>query len=77
MVIKPSNQLKITFLEAKDITEQGTLKEASKIFVPGGEKLYSARTIKVKDEDDIRTYYFYEFGVDKELVAVLASVYCG
>jgi len=34
MVIKPSNQLKITFLEAKDITDLGTLK-ASKIVVPG------------------------------------------
>jgi len=34
MVIKPSNQLKITFLEAKDITDLGTLK-ASKILVPG------------------------------------------
>uniref|UniRef100_A0ACD5Y5V1 Uncharacterized protein n=1 Tax=Avena sativa TaxID=4498 RepID=A0ACD5Y5V1_AVESA len=35
VVIKPSNQLKITFLEAKDIRELGTLKEASKLFVPG------------------------------------------
>uniref|UniRef100_A0A0E0DR64 PsbP C-terminal domain-containing protein n=1 Tax=Oryza meridionalis TaxID=40149 RepID=A0A0E0DR64_9ORYZ len=77
VVIKPSNQLKITFLEAKDITDLGTLKEASKIFVPGGAKLYSARTIKVKDEDDIRTYYFYEFGVDKEHVAVMATVNSG
>ncbi|KAG8085512.1 hypothetical protein GUJ93_ZPchr0010g9663 [Zizania palustris] len=77
VVIKPSNQLKITFLEAKDITDLGTLKEASKIFVPGGAKLYSARTIKVKDEDDIRTYYFYEFGLDKEHVAVMATVNSG
>ncbi|KAF0926434.1 hypothetical protein E2562_024156 [Oryza meyeriana var. granulata] len=77
VVIKPSNQLKITFLEAKDITDLGTLKEASKIFVPGGAKLYSARTIKVKDEDVIRTYYFYEFGVDKEHVAVMATVNSG
>ncbi|XP_006655302.2 uncharacterized protein LOC102710307 [Oryza brachyantha] len=77
VVIKPSNQLKITFLEAKDITDLGTLKEASKIFVPGGAKLYSARTIKVKDEEDIRTYYFYEFGLDKEHVAVMATVNSG
>ncbi|KAL5202059.1 hypothetical protein ABZP36_013011 [Zizania latifolia] len=35
VVIKPSNQLKITFLEAKDITDLGTLMKASKIFVPG------------------------------------------
>uniref|UniRef100_A0A0D9WGB1 PsbP C-terminal domain-containing protein n=1 Tax=Leersia perrieri TaxID=77586 RepID=A0A0D9WGB1_9ORYZ len=77
VVIKPSNQLKITFLEAKDITDLGTLKEASKIFVPAGAKLYSARIIKVKDEDDIRTYYFYEFGLDKEHVAVMATVNSG
>ncbi|XP_075086918.1 uncharacterized protein LOC107811196 isoform X2 [Nicotiana tabacum] len=34
VVIRPSNQLKITFLEAKDITDLGSLKEAAKIFVP-------------------------------------------
>ncbi|CAN6333149.1 unnamed protein product [Urochloa humidicola] len=74
VVIKPSNQLKITFLEAKDITDLGTLKEASKIFVPAGAKVFSARTIKVKDEEDIRTYYFYEFGLDKQHVALMATV---
>ncbi|KAL6909939.1 hypothetical protein ACP4OV_001197 [Aristida adscensionis] len=88
VVIKPSNQLKITFLEAKDITDLGTLKEASKIFVPAGAKVYSARTIKVKDEEDIisfylrdrsshRTYYFYEFGLDKQHVALMATVNSG
>ncbi|KAJ9682073.1 hypothetical protein PVL29_018118 [Vitis rotundifolia] len=35
VVIRPTNQLKITFLEAKDITDLGSLKEAAKIFVPG------------------------------------------
>jgi len=77
VVIKPSNQLKITFLEAKDITDLGTLKEASKIFVPAGAKKLSARTIKVKDEEDIRTYYFYEFGLDKQHVALMATVNSG
>lgn len=77
VVIKPSNQLKITFLEAKDISELGTLKEASKLFVPGGAKIHSARTIKVKDQEDIRTYYFYEFGFDKQHVALMATVDSG
>ncbi|CAL4893461.1 unnamed protein product [Urochloa decumbens] len=77
VVIKPTNQLKITFLEAKDITDLGTLKEASKIFVPAGAKVLSARTIKVKDEEDIRTYYFYEFGLDKQHVALMATVNSG
>ncbi|GJN14260.1 hypothetical protein PR202_gb01059 [Eleusine coracana subsp. coracana] len=77
VVIKPSNQLKITFLEAKDITDLGTLKEASKIFVPAGAKVYAARTIKVKDEEDIRTYYFYEFGLNKQHVALMATVNSG
>ncbi|KAJ0014213.1 hypothetical protein Pint_19972 [Pistacia integerrima] len=35
VVVRSSNQLKITFLEAKDITDFGSLKEAAKIFVPG------------------------------------------
>ncbi|KAM0894140.1 hypothetical protein ACQ4PT_024662 [Festuca glaucescens] len=77
VVIKPSNQLKITFLEAKDITELGTLKEASKLFVPGGAKIYSARAIKVKDQEDIRTYYFYEFRFDKQHVALMTTVDSG
>ncbi|KAL6989628.1 hypothetical protein U1Q18_015379 [Sarracenia purpurea var. burkii] len=51
VVVRPSNQLKITFLEAKDITALGTLKEAAKIFVPGGSTLYSARSIKIKEDE--------------------------
>ncbi|KAG1331730.1 Hexose transporter HXT15 [Cocos nucifera] len=77
VVIRPSNQLKITFLEAKDITDLGTLKEAAKIFVPGSANLYSARTIKVKEDESLRTYYFYEFGVDAQHVALVATVNSG
>ncbi|CAI9102299.1 OLC1v1000543C2 [Oldenlandia corymbosa var. corymbosa] len=95
VVTRPSNQLKITFLEAKDITDFGSLKDAAKIFVPGipcmghlhleysrhfptfllfhshllfsdwfsyqypyhpvgGATLYSARTIKVKEDEGFR-----------------------
>ncbi|CAK7340787.1 unnamed protein product [Dovyalis caffra] len=77
VVVRPSNSLKITFLEAKDITDLGSLKEASKIFVPGGSTLYSARTLKVKEEEGYRTYYFYEFGRDEEHVALVAAVNSG
>ncbi|KAL3829846.1 hypothetical protein ACJIZ3_018648 [Penstemon smallii] len=54
VVVRPSNSLKITFLEAKDITDLGSLKEAAKIFVPGGTTLYSARTIKIKEDEGYR-----------------------
>ncbi|XP_021742451.1 uncharacterized protein LOC110708588 [Chenopodium quinoa] len=74
VIIKPSNSLKITFLEAQDITDIGSLKEAAKIFIPGGSSLYSARTIKIKEEDGYRTYYFYEFGRDEQHVALVAAV---
>ncbi|XP_073116885.1 uncharacterized protein [Elaeis guineensis] len=77
VVIRPSNQLKITFLEAKDITDLGTLKQAAKIFVPGGANLYSARTIKVKEDEGLRIYYFYEFGVDAQHVALVATINSG
>ncbi|XP_030960953.1 uncharacterized protein LOC115982485 [Quercus lobata] len=77
VVIRPSNQLKITFLEAKDVTDLGSLKEAAKIFVPGGSTLYSARTIKIKEEEGFRTYYFYEFGRDEQHVALMAAVNSG
>lgn len=74
VIIKPSNQLKITFLEAQDITDLGSLKEAAKIFIPGGSSLYSARTIKIKEDEGFRTYYFYEFGRDEQHVALVAAV---
>ncbi|WOL16399.1 hypothetical protein Cni_G25186 [Canna indica] len=77
VVIRPTNQLKIRFLEAKDITDLGSLKEAAKIFVPGGANLYSARTLKIKEDESLRTYYFYEFGIDVQHVALMASVDSG
>ncbi|CAN6452787.1 unnamed protein product [Victoria cruziana] len=77
VVIRPCNQLKITFLEAKDITDLGSLKEAARIFVPGGATLQSARTIKIKEEEGLRTYYFYEFNVEEQHIALVASVNSG
>ncbi|OWM85390.1 hypothetical protein CDL15_Pgr019014 [Punica granatum] len=77
VVIRSTNQLKITFLEAQDITDLGSLKEAAKIFVPGGSTLYSARTIKIKEDEGFRTYYFYEFGRDEQHVALVAAVNSG
>ncbi|AED93681.1 hypothetical protein AtNW77_Chr5g0112211 [Arabidopsis thaliana] len=74
VVIRPSNQLKITFLEAKDISDLGSLKAAARLFVPGAATIYSARTIKVKEEEGLRNYYFYEFGRDEERIALVASV---
>ncbi|XP_057961349.1 uncharacterized protein LOC131153213 [Malania oleifera] len=77
VVIRPSSQLKITFLEAKDITDLGSLKEAAKIFVPGGVTLYAAQAIKIKEDEGFRTYYFYEFGRDEQHVALVAAVNSG
>ncbi|KAJ6434380.1 hypothetical protein OIU84_017980 [Salix udensis] len=77
VVVRPSNQLKITFLEAKDITDLGSLKEAAKLFVPGGTTLYSARTLKIKEDEGYRTYYFYEFGIEEQHAALVAAVNSG
>ncbi|KAG8363758.1 hypothetical protein BUALT_Bualt19G0055700 [Buddleja alternifolia] len=77
VVVRPSNQLKITFLEAKDITDLGSLREAAKIFVPGGATLYSARTFKIKEDEGYRNYYFYEFGNDVQRVALVTAVNSG
>ncbi|KAL3629936.1 hypothetical protein CASFOL_026248 [Castilleja foliolosa] len=77
VVVRPSNQLKITFLEAKDIADFGSLKEAAKIFVPVGASLYSARAIKIKEEEGYRNYYFYEFGNEVQRVALVAAVNSG
>ncbi|CAA6668945.1 unnamed protein product [Spirodela intermedia] len=92
VVVRPSNQLKITFLEAKDITDLGTLKEASKILfpvtiqiiffvyladIPSGAKLYSARAIKIKEDEGLRSYYFYEFGVNDQHLALVAAINSG
>uniref|UniRef100_A0A0F7GYG0 Photosystem II reaction center PsbP family protein n=1 Tax=Erodium trifolium TaxID=337410 RepID=A0A0F7GYG0_9ROSI len=77
VVISPTNQLKITFLEAKDITDFGSLKEAAKIFVPVGANIYSARTIKIKEEEGFRTYYYYEFGDGVQHLALFATIDAG
>ncbi|XVE89725.1 hypothetical protein DITRI_Ditri20bG0018800 [Diplodiscus trichospermus] len=77
VIIRPTNQLKITFLEAQDITDLGSIKEAAKIFVPGGATLYNARTIKIKEDEGFKTYYFYEFGRDEQHIALMATVNCG
>ncbi|KAL4377106.1 hypothetical protein GQ457_02G035780 [Hibiscus cannabinus] len=74
VVVRPTNQLKITFLEAQEITDLGSIKEAAKIFVPGGATLYNARTIKIKEDDGFKTYYFYEFERDDQHVALMATV---
>ncbi|KMZ62753.1 hypothetical protein ZOSMA_44G01560 [Zostera marina] len=77
VVVRSTNQLKITFLEAKDITDLGSLKSAAKIFVPGGANLYSARTIKIKEDENVRTYYYYEFGIEGRHMALVVSVNSG
>ncbi|XP_019440540.1 PREDICTED: uncharacterized protein LOC109345792 [Lupinus angustifolius] len=74
VVTRTTNQLKITFLEAQDITALGSLKDAAKIFIPGGATIYSARSIKVKEEDGFRTYYFYEFGRGEQHIAMVVGV---
>ncbi|KAF9606558.1 hypothetical protein IFM89_026618 [Coptis chinensis] len=74
VVTRPSTSLKITFLEANDITELGSLKGASKFFVPGGATLYSARTIKIKEAESLRTFYYYEFGIQEQHIAIVAAV---
>lgn len=74
VVIRPSTQLKLTFLEAKDISELGSLRDAASLFVPGGATLFAARTIKVKDSINPRTYYFYEFSAQDRHVALEAAV---
>uniref|UniRef100_A0A0F7GY91 Photosystem II reaction center PsbP family protein n=1 Tax=Habenaria pantlingiana TaxID=1498489 RepID=A0A0F7GY91_9ASPA len=77
VVIQPSNKLKLTFLEAKDITDIGSLKESAKIFVPGGANLYAARTYRIKENEAFRTYYFYEFGIDGQHIALVAGLDSG
>ncbi|XP_014511160.1 uncharacterized protein LOC106769884 [Vigna radiata var. radiata] len=74
VVTRPTNQLKITFLQARNLSDLGSLKEAAKIFVPGGSKLYSARSIKIKEDEGFTTYYFYEFGKDDQHVAMMTGV---
>ncbi|KAL5196060.1 hypothetical protein HKD37_20G057756 [Glycine soja] len=77
VVTRPANQLKITFLQAQNITDLGSLKEAAKIFVPGGSKIYSARSIKIKEDEGFTTYYFYEFGRDNQHVALMTGISSG
>eukprot|EP00252_Welwitschia_mirabilis_P008910 TRINITY_DN21160_c0_g1_i1.p1 TRINITY_DN21160_c0_g1~~TRINITY_DN21160_c0_g1_i1.p1 ORF type:complete len:288 (-),score=57.94 TRINITY_DN21160_c0_g1_i1:123-986(-) len=74
VVIKPSSAVKITFLEARDISDLGSLRDAVKLFVPGGATVHAARTIKAVNSETPRTYYYYEFSAKDEHVALEASV---
>lgn len=74
VITRVTSQLKLTFLEAQDITGLASLKDAAKLFIPGGSKVYSARSIKIKEPGGFRTYYFYEFGKDDLHLALMAGV---
>ncbi|KAG4919811.1 hypothetical protein JHK85_058092 [Glycine max] len=65
------------FSTAQNITDLGSLKEAAKNFVPGGSKIYSARSIKIKEDEGFTTYYFYEFGRDNQHVALMTGISSG
>ncbi|KAI3880156.1 hypothetical protein MKX03_008191 [Papaver bracteatum] len=65
VLTRATNSLKITFLEAKDISDLGSLETVARIFVPGKSTLsvlwgtlYSARIIKIKEEEGISTQHF-------------------
>ncbi|CAL5208555.1 unnamed protein product [Lathyrus oleraceus] len=73
VITRLSSQLKITFLQVQDISGLGSLKEAERLFIPGGSTVYSARSIKVKEEGGFRTFYFYEFGKDQTHLALMAG----
>eukprot|EP00250_Pteridium_aquilinum_P008463 c17966_g1_i1 orf=302-1060(-) len=77
VVIRQSSQLKLTFLAVKDVTDLGSLREASNIFVPVGAKLYAARAIKTSEEDMDRTYYYYEFATGDNYIALEAGASSG
>ncbi|KAK1277483.1 hypothetical protein QJS04_geneDACA019677 [Acorus gramineus] len=64
VVIRPFNQLKITFLEAQDLTDFGSLKEAARIFVPNGATLHSARTLKIKEDEVLKINLNRSFGLN-------------
>ncbi|KAI7736669.1 hypothetical protein M8C21_009134 [Ambrosia artemisiifolia] len=77
MTTSKASELFVADSYAKDVSDLGTLKEAKKIFVPGGTDLYSARAIKIKEDEGYRTYYFYEFGNDDQHAALVAAVNSG
>ncbi|KAH0994776.1 hypothetical protein GBA52_018640 [Prunus armeniaca] len=70
VVIRPSNSLKITFLELYMVF----ILNPNNSEIAVGSTVYSARTIKIKEEEGFRTYYFYEFGIQEQHAALVAAV---
>ncbi|GAU46235.1 hypothetical protein TSUD_34200 [Trifolium subterraneum] len=68
VITRPSSQLKITFLEFLI-----TVSHFAHDVHAGGSTVYSARSIKIKEESGFRTYYFYEFGKDDLHLALTAG----
>ncbi|KAL2610834.1 hypothetical protein R1flu_022526 [Riccia fluitans] len=74
VVIKPASQMQLSFFEAMDIKDFGTIREAAPKFVPGGAKLVAAKIINSTKSRVPRTYYMYEFLAKDKHVALSAGV---
>ncbi|BBN16384.1 hypothetical protein MPTK1_7g05810 [Marchantia polymorpha subsp. ruderalis] len=74
VVIKPASQMQLSFYQAMDIKDFGSIKEAAPKFVPGGSKLVAARIINSTKSRVPRTYYLYEFVARDKHVAMSAGV---
>ncbi|KAG6544209.1 hypothetical protein Mapa_014409 [Marchantia paleacea] len=74
VVIKPASQMQLSFYQAMDIKDFGSIKDAATKFVPGGSKLVAARIINSTKSRVPRTYYLYEFVARDKHVAMSAGV---
>ncbi|KAL3682024.1 hypothetical protein R1sor_000046 [Riccia sorocarpa] len=74
VVIKPASQMRLSFFEAMDVKDFGTIREAAPKFVPGGAKLVAAKIINSTKSRVPRTYYMYEFLAKDKHVALSAGV---
>ena len=81
--LRGANTLKLTFLQIKDVTEFGDVREAAPLFVPSGATVLgaTARTESVPNgpngESVDKAYYAYDFEFGSARVLLTAAVEAG
>lgn len=74
VVVRPTTSLKLSFFEVKDVTDFGSITEASKILLPPGARVLASRQYSNTPEKVARNYYLYEFIAQGMHVALGAAV---
>eukprot|EP00271_Cylindrocystis_brebissonii_P009652 TRINITY_DN2469_c0_g1_i2.p1 TRINITY_DN2469_c0_g1~~TRINITY_DN2469_c0_g1_i2.p1 ORF type:complete len:381 (-),score=57.30 TRINITY_DN2469_c0_g1_i2:96-1238(-) len=76
VVSRPTNGLRLSFFEVKDVSDLGPIDEAASVFIPPGARLLATRQYVLTPDRVPRTHYLFEFvsqGMHVAMNAVIAK----